>query len=50
VELKARVEQHLLCSSTFSFLKGGLLEAMFNTGNVKFGLGDHALVLRMVYL
>lgn len=31
-------------------LEGGLLEAMFNTGNVKFGLGDHALVLRMVYL
>jgi hypothetical protein len=31
-------------------LEGGLLEAMFNTGNVKVGLGDHALVLRMVYL
>jgi hypothetical protein len=23
-------------------LQGGLLEAMFNTGTVKFGLGDHA--------
>jgi hypothetical protein len=27
-------------------LQGGLLEAMFKTGNVEFGLGDHALVFK----